>query len=366
MVDVIKDKLTAPQITVQLFAAIVGVGILSLPETVGNKAGVDSWIVIMVSGLVAMVAVSMMAYVGSRFPGKGIIEYGPFLFGRFLGLVTLLAFLVYFLMFVGTVVRISADVTKLFLLDQTPIEVVIIGMLSVSTYLIMHGVNAIARFNEVIQPIAVLILLLVLTQTVRDTDIGRLLPIMGDGIAPLLHAFPTTFFSYLGFEILLFIQPFMEKPALGQKSALIGVAATLFLYTLVTALCLAVLGGHEVTLVEYPTLAIIKNIEVPGAFIERLDSIMMMVWIPFAITTIVMFHFCASLIASRLLKLQEHRVIALLLMPIVFLIAVLPRNTLEVDEWSKWSSYLGFGLIIVIPPCLCLMYKWKARRQARA
>lgn len=90
---------------------------------------------------------------------------------------------------------------------------------------------------------------------------------------------------------------------------------------------------------------------------------MMMVWIPFAVTTIVMFHYCASLIASQLLRLQEHRVIALLLVPVVFLIAVLPRNILEVDEWSKWASWLGAGLASVIPVLLAVVYRLRRKRR---
>ncbi|QRG66903.1 GerAB/ArcD/ProY family transporter [Brevibacillus choshinensis] len=359
----IKDRLTTSQITVQLLAAMVGVGVLNLPESVGSKAGVDSWIVLFAAGFLAMVAVSIMAYLGNRFPGQSIIHYAPLLIGRFFGTIVLVAFLVYFLVFVGTVVRISADVTKLFLLDLTPLEVIIIGMLSVSTYLVLHGINAIARFNEFIQPLTLFLLMLVLTQTIRDTDLGRILPVLGDGIQPLFRAFPTTFFAFMGFEILLFIQPFMEQPRSAQRASLIAVGTTMLLYVIVTILSIAVLGKTEVTLVEYPTLAIIKNIEVPGAFIERLDSIMMMVWIPFAVTTIVMFHYCASLIASQLFGLQEHRVIALLFIPVVFLIAVLPRNILEVDRWSQLASWLGVFLIGIVPIWLVLVYKWKKRRQ---
>ncbi|CAM3358768.1 GerAB/ArcD/ProY family transporter [Brevibacillus invocatus] len=220
-----------------------------------------------------------------------------------------------------------------------------------------------SRFNEVIQPATLLLLLIVLTQIFRETDFGRVLPVLGDGILPVLHAFPTVFFSLLGFEILLFIQPFMEKPTQALKASLLAIGTTVVLYTVLTVLSIAVMGSSEVVLNEYPTLSIIKNIEVPGAFLERLDSIMMMVWVPFAVTTIVMFHYCASLITSQLLKLQEHRVISLLFVPVVFLIAVLPRNILEVVEWNKWTSWLGATLISLVPLLLILVYKWKTRRK---
>lgn len=359
----IKDRLTSSQVTVQLFAAMVGVGILSLPSAVVGKAGVDGWIVILLAGALALIAVTIMAYLGNCFPGKSIIQYAPLLLGRFFGTIVLLVFLIYFLMFVGTVVRMSADVTKLFLLDLTPVEVIVLGMLVTSSYLISQGINAIARFNEVIQPVTLLLLLIVLTQIFRETDFGRVLPVLGDGIQPVLHAFPTVFFSLLGFEILLFIHPFMEKPTQALKASMVAVGTTIILYTILVILSIAVMGASEVVLNEYPTLSIIKNIEVPGAFLERLDSIMMMVWVPFAVTTIVMFHYCASLITSQLLRLQEHRVISLLFVPVVFLIAVLPRNILEVAEWNKWTSWLGAALISLVPLLLILVYKWKTRRK---
>ncbi|MGE7273663.1 GerAB/ArcD/ProY family transporter [Brevibacillus panacihumi] len=358
----IKDKLTNTQMALQMFAAMVGVGVLSLPSVLVGSAGVDAWLVILLAGGYAVIAVSIMAYLGNRFPGKSIIQYAPLLLGHVLGTCVLLAFLLYFLMFVGTIVRMSADVTKLFLLDLTPVEVIVLGMLVTSTYLILQGVNAIARFNEFIQPLALFALLLVLTQTLRETDFGRLLPVLGDGIQSVLQSFPSVFFSLLGFEILLFLHPFMENPSRGLQSAFLAIGMTVVLYALLTILSIALMGAAEVELIEYPALAIIKSIEVPGSFIERLDSIMMMVWVPFAVTSIVMFHYCASLITSQLLGLQDHRVVSLLYVPIVFLIAVLPRNVLEVERWSQWTSWLGAGLVSLVPLSMIVAYKWRARR----
>lgn len=358
----IKDRLTSPQITVVLFGAVVGVGILSLPRLVASKAGVDSWIDILLAGCIAILAACLISFIGTRFPGKSLIDYGPLLLGKWLGTLVLVIFLLYFLLFVGMVVRISADVTKLFLLDLTPMEVIVIGLLTLSTYVIQHGINAIARFNELFQPLAFLILLLVLTQTLRDADFGRLLPVLGDGFGPVLKGLPTTSFSFLGFEMLLFILPFMEKPKRSYLASFIALLFVIGLYEIVTIICIAVMGAPEVTLLQYPTLTVIKNIEVPGAFIERLDSIMMLVWIPFTVTTIMLFHYCASLIASQLFKLQEHRVISFLFYPIVFLVAVLPRNDFEVSQVSDIVSWIGIAMTIFAPICLSVIYLWKNRR----
>ncbi|RNB79561.1 hypothetical protein EDM56_28980 [Brevibacillus fluminis] len=358
----IKDRLTAPQVTVVLFGAVVGVGVLSLPRLVASKAGVDSWIDILLAGLIAILIVSVISFIGTRYPEQSLIYYGPLLFGKWLGTLVLVIFLLYFLLFVGMVVRVSADVTKLFLLDLTPMEVIVIGLLSLSTYVVQHGINAIARFNELFQPLSLFLLLLVLTQTLRDADFGRLMPVLGDGLGPVLSGLPTTSFSFLGFEMLLFILPFMEKPKRSRTAAIVSLLFVTGLYTIVTVICIAVMGAPEVTLLLYPTLTVIKNIEVPGAFIERLDSIMMLVWIPFTVTTIMLYHYCASLIASQMFKLQEQRVISMLFFPVVFLIAVLPRNDFEVSSLSDVISWVGMAMTIFTPLAMSVVYLLKNRR----
>ena len=169
----IKDKITNIQMGFLLFSVMVGVGILSLPQQVANQAGVDGWIVIILSGILAAVSALLMAKIGERFPEKSLIEYGPVLIGKPMGIMLCLLFLIYFIVFASTVTRISADVTKLYLLDDTPVEVVILSTFLTSTLIVLHGINAIARFNQFIQPIILFLLILVLLLTFSGGGSGK-------------------------------------------------------------------------------------------------------------------------------------------------------------------------------------------------
>ncbi|MCS7461560.1 spore germination protein [Paenibacillus doosanensis] len=359
----IKDKITNSQMGSLLFSIMIGVGILSLPQAVASKAGVDGWIAILLGGLLAAGSTLLMAKLGVRFPEKSLIEYGPQLIGKIPGKLLCILFILYFLAFVSIVVRVSADVTKLFLLDNTPVEVIILSTFLTSIYVIQHGINPIARFNQFVQPIAAMLLIAVLFLTYSDSDLGNNLPVLGEGIEPVLRSLPTTFFSFLGFEMILFLLPFMKYPKQAAGTIIAAFSAVIFIYVFIMITCVSVLGAKEVAYVNYPTLAIAKNIELPGAFVERLESIMMLSWIPFALTTMVLYHYGASFVTAKLLGLQEHRVISLLFIPFVFLLSVLPRNVLQVDMWSQIVGMSGMLLNIVSLIGLWLGYAWNKRRR---
>lgn len=363
MAGMIKDRITSSQMVFILFAIMVGVGILSLPQTVADKAGVDGWIAIITGGLLAILSALLMTKLGTRFQTQSVMEYAPHLLGRFFGTIISILFVLYFIAFVGMVVRISADVTKLFLLDETPVEVIVISMLLMGIYLVQHGMNPIARFNECIQPLTVFLLVFVLLFTIPDAEYGRNLPVLGDGLMPVWKSIPTTFFSYLGYEIIIFLLPFMKKPERGSVIAIGTIVAVMLLYVVIIVSCVGVLGVKEVLYVNYPLISIIKNIEVPGGFLERLDAVMMLVWVPFAITTVVLYHYCASLITAQLVKLQEHRVISLFYFPIVFLVALLPKNVMEASRWSNSVSIAGMALNLVVPVILWAAYFVKRKKE---
>lgn len=358
----IKDKITNIQMGFLLFSVMVGVGILSLPQQVANQAGVDGWIVIILSGILAAVSALLMAKIGERFPEKSLIEYGPVLIGKPMGIMLCLLFLIYFIVFASTVTRISADVTKLYLLDDTPVEVVILSTFLTSTLIVLHGINAIARFNQFIQPIILFLLILVLLLTFSGADLGNNLPILGDGIQPIISSLPSTSFSFLGFEAILFLLPFMKTPQKSTRVILVAFSIVIFLYVFIVIACVSVLGAKEVGYVNYPTLTIAKNIQFPGSFIERVESIMMISWVPFALTTLLLLHYCSSLILAKLLGLKEHRVISILLIPVVYMLAVLPQNVLEVEQWSQGVGAFGASLNLVTIAVLWLGYGVNKRR----
>lgn len=358
----IKDKITNPQMGFLLFSSMVGVGILSLPQQVANQASVDGWVVIIVTGILAACSALLMVRIGERFPEKSLMEYSPILIGKPMGILLCLLFVIYFIVFASTVTRISADVTKLFLLDDTPVEVVILSTFLSSTYIIMHGINAIARFNQFIQPIAFLLLVLVLLLTFSDADMGNNLPILGDGIRPVVASLPSTAFSFLGFETILFLLPFMRTPKKSSRVIISAFSMVIFIYVFIVIACVSVLGAKEVAYVNYPTLTIAKNIQFPGSFVERLESIMMISWVPFALTTMLLLHYCASLVLAKLLGLQEHRVISILLIPVIYLLAMLPQNVLQVGRWSQAVGAFGASLNILAIIVLWLGYGVNRRR----
>ncbi|MCA1029624.1 spore germination protein [Bacillus timonensis] len=352
----IKDKITGPQLSVTIISVMVGVGILSFPSTIAQTAGVDGWIGILIAGGITLTSTLLITLLGSKFQYQSLYDYGPKLVGRIFHFFFMVLFIGYFLFFISIVVRIAADVTKIFLLDETPVEIILVAILTVCTYLVVQGINPIARFNESLQPGVILILLFVILLSFKDADFGRNLPILGDGILPVMKSIPIIFFAFLGFEVLFFLLPFLKETKKVKKYVSISIISVTLFYAFIMVITIAVFGQKEVEYLQYPTIALVKNIEVPGTFIERLESIMMFVWIPFALTTIVILNYGASVITMNMLKLEEHRAVSLAFFPFTFITAVLPIDSLQVSKFAEYISYLGVFLSIGLPLLLWGMY----------
>lgn len=139
--------------------------------------------------------------------------------------------------------------------------------------------------------------------------------------------------SYLGVEVVLFLAPFLKNPKNLIKNSTIAISIITVIYTYIILLSLLAFGADEVIHLVYPTMTLAKMIEVPGAFLERLDSFLMVAWIPFSYTTIIIYFYVGVFAISQIFKLKDHRPIAINLLPIVLIIAISSMNIAEINEW---------------------------------
>ncbi|MCF6094469.1 spore germination protein [Microaerobacter geothermalis] len=344
-----EDRISGSQLALIVLGVIVGVGILNLPRTVTETAKTDGWIAVIIGGMISILAVLLISLLTTRFPGKSMVEFVNLLLGKWIGSILILGYVLYFFVFAGVVARQFVEVVKLFLLPKTPIEVLIIAMLLTCAYPVLHGINIIARLNEFIMPLALFFLLFVFVFLFRDAKWDNLLPFLGEGWLPIIEGVPNTFFSYLGFEVILFMIPYMEQPRDAGKMASTGVAVSMVLYLVIVVFAIATFGAEDLQQLMYPTLSMVQYIMVPGAFIERFESVLMSVWIPLAFTTINVLFFTGSLAMNKLTGMNDHRIYVILALPVIYISSLIPNNVAEISDFMEIFSYYGSILALGVP-----------------
>lgn len=157
--------------------------------------------------------------------------------------------------------------------------------------------------------------------------------------APILKAIPSSVYAYSGpLMIAGFVFPYLNQP---QKAAVwtsVAILIVALVYTFVTLLSIAVFSAEELHYILYPPAALLRAVELPGGFLERLDAFFIILYIPINFTTLIALHYFAAHCIARQMKLEEQRPVALLTIPVIYFVAILLSDT---PSSNKFAEMMG-------------------------
>jgi spore germination protein len=348
------------EIMIGVASMLIGVGILTLPSSVASTTeAADGWMSIIIGGGVSILFGWVAAKLASRFPKKTFFDYTALIATKPVAILLTLVFGVYFLVIVSIVTRMIANISKLYLFDRTPVEVISLIFLLLIIYGVSGSSASLLRLNLLFLPIVIFINGLVLLLNINLMEIRNLKPFFTTGWTGVLQGTKETTFSFLGYAILLFYIALMNQPKQAPKAAVYGISIPLIMYLLIYLTAIATLSNAGAANIIYPTIEIAKEVEVPGKFFERFDAIFFTIWIMTIFNTAAM-AFDVSIIAlgSIFRKVKKITWICIL-SPIIYLIAMLPQSTVEMNTFGEWISYIGIVMNIFLPPLLLLIAKMR-------
>ena len=356
------DKITTSQALVILVNYILATGILTLPRTsVEQVKTPDVWISVFLGGLIAMIVGVIIVKLSQQFPEKTFYQYSQDIVGKWMGRVLSLLIIVYFFTISAFEVRTMAEVTGLFLLEGTPTWAIIMPFMWVGLYLIIGGVNPIARLFEIIFPITIVIFLIVTFMSLGIFEIDNVRPVLGLGMLPVLKGIKTATLAFLGPEIMLLIVAFMKKPDKAVKVVLVGLSIPLIFYVITVVMVIGALSIDGVVMKTWPTLELMRSFEIPGLIFERFESFLLVIWIMQIFATFTITFYAASLGLAQLFKKNIHPFMYGLL-PIIYIIAMIPKNINDLFKFGDMIGNIAVFLFGVLPLMLLLISKLKGRK----
>ncbi|CAH1224365.1 Spore germination protein YndE [Paenibacillus auburnensis] len=350
------DRITATQAAVFLNNTVLGAGILTLPRSVSEAVKTpDSWLSVLLGGVIVMAVVTLMVKISQQFPGKTIFQYAGTIVGRVPGAFLCLLLIIYFLIIAGFEIRSLAEVTLFFLLEGTPIWAIILPFIWVGSYLVYGGINAIARVFQIIFPISIMILLICYGFSLRLFDINNLRPVLGSGILPVLSGLKSTVLVYTGCEVVMTLVAFMQQPRQAVKAMLVGIGIPIGLYLLTVVMVIGGVSIDSAITSTWPTIDLIRSFEIPGFLFERMEFPLMVIWLMQMFCNFCSFFFQASLGISQIFRLRVHTVIYLLV-PVIFISTMVPKSVNELFSLGDMIGKAGIVLFLLIPLMLSVIW----------
>ncbi|WP_077324430.1 GerAB/ArcD/ProY family transporter [Virgibacillus siamensis] len=352
------DKITDKEIMVAVPSIVIGVGVLYLPRVVAaDTIAADGWLALLVGGIIIMFFTWLCAKLAVQFPGKQFIDYASLIISKPIAICMTIMLAIQGVLITAFEVRVIGDLAKHYLFDRTPPEVIMLVFLLVVVYAVSGSRAGVLRLNMLFLPIIIFIAIVVMLFTTGWFEKGNLMPFFQTSISGHVSALHTSVLSYLGFFVLLFYISLVKKPKKVPIKAAIGMGVAVFMYMLLFIICIAVFGNHATANLLYPTVELAKEVEIPGGFFERFESVFFVIWIMAIFNTSAMALDVSVFALNSIFKNKPKRKIVFWLSPLILFIAQFPQDFTEVGKLGTLISYYGLGITLSVTILLFIVGK---------
>lgn len=347
-----------------IIPTIIATGVLSIPSIAGKFARHDMWMTPIVGALIGFITVYITWKLHQLFPKSTPIQYSERILGKAVGRLFSLFLVSFYIHDTGIAVRQYSDFISGNVMRETPEIVFSISIVFVSALAVRGGIEVIAR-AAVICTTIFLSTSLVLLLLIKDIDISNMLPILEDGLLPVIKGglVHTAWFSE--FFLLAFIYPFINTKRKGLKS---GMKASLYVMLLLLYFHFFVLTILEVSAINqfYPVYSIIRSISVFG-FFENFEVLVTASWVLGNFVKVSVFLYVGSLGLAQLLRLSNYRIIVF---PVSLLLVLLSYwdipNIVELVDFLAKVQPFYFVLVQTVFPLFLLLIALARRNRTES
>ncbi|MFB7139744.1 GerAB/ArcD/ProY family transporter [Gottfriedia sp. NPDC056225] len=350
------DRISTNQTVMLMVNFIFGAGILILPRTITDKVKTpDGWISVVISGLLILLLVFLLVMLCKQYPNETYFQFTQKIISKWLGVPLGIIIIIYYTCLSAIEVRVMSETTRLFLLQGTPSWAILIPFLWIGLYIVLGGINPIARMLELIFPITVFFFLLVIFLGIGIIDLDNLRPVLGNGIKPVLNGLKTTSLSFSGFEVILFIFVFMKDKKKITKAIVYGISIPFVFYSITVVAVVGAFSVDGVLLQTWPVLTYIRSYDIQGLIVERFDSLLLVIWIMQIFATYIISFYIGSLGMAQIFNKKNMKPFMFGTLPFIYIIAMIPKDINDTLIMADAIGNTAFYLYGIIPLLLLVI-----------
>ncbi|TGE34049.1 GerAB/ArcD/ProY family transporter [Desulfosporosinus sp. Sb-LF] len=279
-------------------AVLLGTTFLPIALIVTGVGGRDGWMSILPGFVMGIPYGLMVLSFLAQYPQKNLLQITEILLGKWIGKIIGIMYILITGYFGGLLLGQVGNIYEGSIMPLTPFWLFCLGALLLVFYLVSSGIEVLARFSEAIFPVIVLALVLNLGLSIPRMEQGELMPILSEGIKPLLFGVIKTLPFAMEYTLFLTgILTFLPtgKQEFGQLKREIWRAVFLVgsLDTMVVLIQILVFGPTETVRIVYGLLELGKMVEVSRT-VAGVESIFLGVWLGAAAIKIGAFFFMST------------------------------------------------------------------------
>lgn len=325
----------------------VGIGVLGFQRIIASFAGYDAWISVIISGLLIH-AIMWIVYKIAETVDGDVVAAHEYVAGKIAGKVISSFFILYFMLYMLTVLRTYIEVMQTWIFPEMGTFWFSFGFLVLCIYIVSGGfrtVTGIAFFGLVLPAY----LVLTFGFTFNFSDYTSLLPVWDHSIKEIIMGSYAMSLSYVGFEIILFIYPFIKNPGQSKKWAHLAILTTTLLYLVLAIITFGYFSEDQLQKNIWATLSIWQITRFP--FVERFEYIGIANWNLIILPNICISLWVASRILKRLFNIRQRKGI-IFISGFIVVACTLFQTRESINMLNDYTGKIGFFLNFVYWPVL--------------
>ncbi|WP_246941823.1 GerAB/ArcD/ProY family transporter [Bacillus pinisoli] len=332
------EKISLWQLFILIFIFEMGSAII---VGIGNDAKQDAWIAVSIATLLGVGLVLFFYQISARMEGKNLFEILEWTVGKWIGRMITCLYVLYFIYIAARVLRDFGELLASSILPTTPIEVTMIIIMLIISYVLYLGLEVLGRTGEIFFPYVILFISGIGLGILVSGEIHfkNLLPIMPEGITPIAQAIFPSLLTFPFGELIVFtlIFPYVSNAKYVGKVSVVSVIAAGLLLVYSSIIQITTLGANMKNRATFPMLSAAGEISLLE-FIERIDLLIVFIMMFGVIIKVAVFTY-GGLKGLELVFLRPYRYF---IFPICMLISYL-----SVTISDNFAEHMEEGLTFV-------------------
>lgn len=323
---------------------------LGLPAQVYRSTG-DGGILSLFLGLVLMgLGAAAGTFLVRRAGGANLPVLARSLFGKPLGTLVVLGYLVYWAYKGAENLRFLLDQVRMSVLPDTPLWATGLYVLAISGFAAAHGIEPLARLVSMIVVLFYPVAAVFLGATFVQGEETRVLASVRGDWAAVLRGASLVALRFWGLSLYVAVAPFLTETRRLLRHSLTGAALLAAIYLLGYTAIVAMLGLDGISMYLWPIIAAPQGVAVPGFVVERFDLLYLFLFLLTSFLGVAIPHVLLVVVLKDFLGLTRTGGAAGAAGLVVYALALLPPSlddVLLVDR--SFGRYLHLPFAFVIP-----------------
>ena len=358
-----KSKIGTTEAVLIILTVIIAHSILSLPRDMIVRTQSATIINIVYITVICTFIAFLLSRLFKKFGNADIIDVSEFLGGKVFKTIIGCIFIFYFIVSSSILLRNFCEAIGLVYFPMTPIIFIILLFVIGSCISNRLGFNISLKVNLIILPIALISIVFIFVANFKNFDIQKIFPILGAGFNDTFITGLLNISAFEGILYLYFIPPYLKEPEKYKMISIVSTILTGVYLILCVSIILFIFPSFFTTNEIMPLYSAARYISF-GNFLQRLESIFMMVWILAFISYLTIACKFSVSIFQKLTNIKNTKEIINIFGLLILAVSMFPKNLAESTFWeTRIYSYVSVAVIFILGITILVLANLKKKKR---